>query len=241
VLARTGYLAGNDDRREQELARALSDPACRAVFCARGGYGLLRILDRLGALGDKPVVGFSDVTALHAWLYGRGLASVHGPNVGGLGQFARDAALFSLLEDTAPPPPLAGLRPIARGEAQGRLVGGNLSLLSHLCGTPYMPDLKGAVLLIEDCNEQPYRIDRMLTQLRLAGVLARLCGVACGEFTDCGDADAVLAERLGDLGIPVVAGLPVGHGERNQALPHGTRVRLSADDGSLEFLEGAVQ
>jgi muramoyltetrapeptide carboxypeptidase len=238
LLERTGYLAGSDDRRAEEIGRALSDPSIRAVLCARGGYGLLRILPRLPDAPDKPVVGFSDITALHAWLLHRGVASIHGPNVGSL--VKDDGALFSLLEDASPPPALSGLRSIHPGRTEGRLVGGNLTVLSHLCGTPYFPDISGAVLLLEDTNEQPYRIDRMITQLRLSGALGMVAGVALGDFTDCGDAEPVLAERLGQLRKPVLAGLPVGHGERNLALPHGARVRLDADAGTLEFLEGAV-
>jgi len=241
VLSRAAHLAGSDDRRAHELARALEDPEVRAVFCARGGYGALRIVDRLAAPGHKPVVGFSDITVLHAWLFGHALTSVHGPNVGGLGRDdARDQALWGLLENPDPPAPLSGLRPLRGGRADGRLLGGNLTVLSHLCGTRHFPDLRGAVLLLEDCNEQPYRIDRMLTQLGLSGSLAQLAGIALGDFSDCGDTKPVLEERLAALDVPVVAGLPVGHGDQNVALPHGARVRLDADAGVLEFLEGAV-
>jgi muramoyltetrapeptide carboxypeptidase len=241
VLSRTGYLAGPDERRAEELARALCDPSIRAVFCARGGYGALRVVGALGHTVDKLVVGFSDVTVLHAWAYRCGTTSVHGPNVGGLGKdAAADEALFALLERHEPAAPIAGLRPLRDGRAEGRLVGGNLTVLSHLCGTAHFPDLRGAVLLLEDTNEQPYRIDRMLTQLRLAGALDGVVAAALGDFTGCGDAEAVLAERLGALGIPIVAGVPVGHGDRNRPLPHGARARVDATAGTLELLEGAV-
>lgn len=241
VLSRTTHLAGSDDRRAHELARALEDPSVRAIFCVRGGYGALRIVERLAAPGEKPVVGFSDITVLHAWICGHAMTSVHGPNVGGLGQDdSRDQGLWRLLENPEPPPSLSGLRSLRGGRADGRLVGGNLTVLSHLCGTRHFPDLRGAVLLLEDTNEQPYRIDRMLTQLALCGALEQLVGIALGEFTDCGDAEPVLLERFAELGVPVVAGLPVGHGDKNVALPHGARVRLDADAGILQFLEGAV-
>jgi len=241
VLERKAYLAGSDRRRREELSAALSDPSCRAVFCVRGGYGVLRILEGLPTPPDRPIVGFSDVTVLHAWAYRLGVASVHGPNVGGVAKTPDEgAAIFALLESPEPPPPLVGLRAIAAGRAEGRLVGGNLTVLSHLCGTPYMPEPYGAILLLEDCNEPPYRIDRMVTQLHLAGFLAELSGVALGQFTECGDAEAVLEERLSGLGIPIVAGVPVGHGETNHPLPHGALARLDAEAGRIEFLEGAV-
>jgi muramoyltetrapeptide carboxypeptidase len=182
---------------------------------------------------------------LHAALGALGWSTVHGPNVTGLGRLGPDdlAALWALLEDPAPPPPLAGLRALAPARAEGRLRGGNLSLLAHLCGTPRQPDLHDAVLLLEDVNEEPYRVDRMLTQLHHAGALAGVAGVAAGEFFGCGapdEVERVLADRLGLPGVPVVTGLPVGHGARNRAVPLGARVTLDAGAGMLRFLAGAV-
>lgn len=253
IFARNGYLAGDDDARAAELSRALADPSLEAVFCARGGYGLTRILDRLDAAAfaraPKLVVGFSDVTALHAWAARAGVTSLHAPVVTQLGKVPAEdrEALFALCESPSPPPPLGGLRALHAGRAEGRLVGGNLEMLTRLVGTPWALDLAGAVLFIEDIGERPYRIDRQLTHLRLAGALDRLAGVVVGDFVGCTekdgsgpDAEAVIGERLGGRGVPVVAGAPIGHGERNRALPHGARVRLDAAAGTLEFLDGAV-
>ncbi|HEX8952565.1 MAG TPA: LD-carboxypeptidase [Polyangia bacterium] len=253
IFARTGYLAGDDDARAAELAGALADPTVEALFCARGGYGLMRILDRLDAAAfaraPKLIVGFSDVTALHAWAARAGVASLHAPVVTQLGRVPDEdvAALFALCESPSPPPPLTGLRGLHGGRAEGPLVGGNLEMITRLVGTQFSLPLDGAVLFLEDVGERPYRIDRQLTQLRLAGALDGLAGVVLGDFIGCvekdgsgPDAEAVLAERLGARGIPVVAGAPIGHVERNRALPHGARARLDAAAGTLELLEGAV-
>jgi muramoyltetrapeptide carboxypeptidase len=256
IFARTGYLAGDDDARAAELAAALADPTIEAIFCARGGYGLMRILDRFDraafARAPKLIAGFSDVTALHAWAYGASVTSLHAPVLTQLGKLPADdaAALFAACESPGPPPPLAGLRtvdPGAAGTVEGRLVGGNLEMISRLCGTPWALPLDGALLFLEDVGERPYRLDRQLTQLRLAGALDRVAGVILGDFIGCvekdgsgPDAEAVLTERLAGRGIPVVAGAPIGHGERNRALPHGARARLDVAAGTLEWLEGAV-
>jgi muramoyltetrapeptide carboxypeptidase len=253
IFARSGFLAGDDDARTAELAAALADPAIEALFCARGGYGLMRILDRLDlaafARAPKLIVGFSDITALHAWAARAGVASLHGPVVTQLGKLPPDdaAALFALAESPAAPPPLTGLHALSAGRAEGRLVGGNLELISRLCGTPWALSLDGAVLLIEEVGERPYRIDRQLTQLRLSGALDRLAGVVVGGLVGCTEkdgsppeAEAVIAERLGGRGIPVLAGAPIGHGPRNRAVPQGTRVRLESVAGTIDFLEGAV-
>jgi muramoyltetrapeptide carboxypeptidase len=253
IFTRTGFLAGSDDERATELAAALADPSVAALFCARGGYGLLRILERLDAAAfaraPKAIVGFSDVTVLHAWAARAGVVSVHAPVVTQLGLLAADdaTALFALLESPEPPPPLSGLRALAGGRGEGRLVGGNLEMVTRLIGTPWAFDFDGAVLLIEEVGERPYRIDRQLTHLRMAGALRGLAGVVVGDFVGCTekdgsgpDAEAVIAERLGGLGIPVVAGAPIGHGRSNRAVPHGARVRIDAAAGTVTFVEGAV-
>jgi muramoyltetrapeptide carboxypeptidase len=171
--------------------------------------------------------------------------SIHGPVVTQLPRLPAEhvEALFSLLEGRGAPR-LRGLRPLCGGAAGGTLFGGNLTVLSHLCGTPLMPDLEGRILLLEDVNEAPYRIDRMLTQLRLAGLLQRAAGVVVGDCVPGGDpaagqaVEVVLRDRLGDLGLPVVLGAPVGHGSRNLALPLGVPARLDADRGTLQFDDG---
>jgi muramoyltetrapeptide carboxypeptidase len=253
IFARSGFLAGEDDARAAELLAALADPSVEAIFCARGGYGLMRILDRLDAASfaraPKLVIGFSDVTALHAWAARAGVTSLHAPVVTQLGKLPSDdaLALFELAESPSPPPPLTGLRALHGGSGEGRFVGGNLEMISRLVGTPWALALDGAVLFVEEIGERPYRIDRQLTQLRLSGALERLAGVVIGDFVGCiekdgsgPDAESVLAERLGGRGIPVLSGAPIGHGGRNRAVPHGARVRVDAAAGTVEFLEGAV-
>lgn len=254
LFTRTRYLAGDDARRLDELTAALTDDAVKAVFAARGGYGSLRLLPKLwaklGAAGfrPKPVVGFSDITALHGSLQAAGWVSMHGPVVTQLGAQPREVAerLFHLLESAASPaPPLTGT-PLVGGVAEGPLVGGNLSVLTRLLGTPYCPPLRGAVLLLEDVGERPYRLDRMWTHLGLAGVFERVRGIALGEFTDCEEPEAdygsadVLAELARETGLPCLGGLPIGHGPVNLPVPLGCRVRLDAGAGTLEFLEPAV-
>ena len=252
IFARSGYLAGEDAARLGELRVALSDPSLRAIFCARGGYGIMRLLPAVEPellRGDpKPIVGFSDVTALHAWAMKTGVVSVHGPVVTQLGALPREAsALFALLESDKPPPRWSDLRVIAGGTTEGRLIGGNLEMVTRLIGTPWAFDLDGAVLLIEDVGERPYRVDRQLTHLKLAGFLDGIVGVVVGDFVRCLEPDGsgptvdeVLVEQLSALGVPVLAGAPIGHGDRNVSVPHGGRVRLDSDARTLTFLEAAV-
>jgi muramoyltetrapeptide carboxypeptidase len=159
-------------------------------------------------------------------------------------------ALFALLESPEPRVLLSGLSALGPGSAQGPLLGGNLEVLSRLLGTPYLPDLDGAILFLEEVGERPYRVDRLLTHLGLAGVWDRVAGVLVGDLVSCEEpadsriaspsAEAVVKERLGRLDMPVVLGAPVGHGSRNLALPYGVRVRLDAQAGTLVALEGAV-
>ena len=252
VFERQRYLAGSDARRLAELTAALADPGIRAVFCARGGYGATRLLPRLDASGPpgppKLLVGFSDITALHLWLQAHGRASIHGPVLTQLGRLpaATCERLFALLESTAAAPALSGTATYAGGAAEGPLLGGNLSVLTRLLGTPLMPSLAGAILLLEDQGERPYRLDRMWTHLQLAGVFARVRGIALGSFTACEEPDApyasadVLRELAQATGLPCAAGFPVGHGDVNEPVPLGVRVRLDADAARLTFLEAAV-
>jgi muramoyltetrapeptide carboxypeptidase len=257
LLSRTRYLAGEDVRRERELAAALADPRVRGVVAARGGYGSMRLLSRVwpsvngrpASVGlAKMVVGFSDITVLHAALQATGRVSVHGPVVTQLGTQPTGIVdrFFAILEDgVAPPAPVAGT-PIIGGVVEGPLLGGNLSLLTRLLGTPWLPDVTGAVLLLEDVGEKPYRIDRMWTHLRLAGILDRVVGLALGDFTDCEEPDGeftlrdVLWGLVAETGLPCVSDLPIGHGAVNVPVPLGTRVCLDGGTGTLSFLEPAV-
>ncbi len=256
LFASEGYLAGSDERRLAELLAALTDPDARAVVMARGGYGLLRILPFLDPAvlraNPRPLVGFSDGTALLAYAARAGVAAVHGPVVTQLAGLpaADHAALFRLLEEPAPGVVLQGLDALVPGRARGRLVGGNLEVFSRLVGTPYLPDLDGAILFIEDLGERPYRIDRLITALDLAGVFGALAGVVVGDFSACIEPEptrassppvgAVLVERLSRLTIPVVMGGLFGHGTRNLALPYGATCEIDTRHGALVALEGAV-
>jgi muramoyltetrapeptide carboxypeptidase len=252
VFERHRYLAGDDARRLGELTAALGDPDVRAVFCARGGYGAMRLLARLAAASPpsppKLLVGFSDITALHLWLQTLGRISVHGPVLTQLGRLppATCERLFSVLESTSPAPALKGTLTCVGGVAEGPLLGGNLSVVTRLIGTPFMPGLDGAILLLEDQGERPYRLDRMWTHLQLAGVFDRVRGIVLGSFTGCEEKDApyssteVLRELARATGLPCAAGFPIGHGELNEPVPLGVRVRLDADARSLSFLEAAV-
>ncbi len=199
LTARKGYLAGPDEARAEALNKALADPDVRGVFCARGGYGSSRILGLIdyAAVRDDPkvFVGYSDITALHLALAREaGLVTFHGPGVESLGEKLTRFTLDCLVRAVTSTDPLDVLplpedRPagevLSAGRASGPLTGGNLSLLSALMGTPYEVDTRGAVLLIEDVREEPYRVDRMLTQLTLAGKLASAAAVAVGEMVDC--------------------------------------------------------
>lgn len=243
LFDRRGYLAGSDERRLRELSSHLADPAVRALIAVRGGYGLSRFVHRLdwSLLRDHPrwIVGFSDVTALHAEAARLGVASVHGPMVAALGRAdARTRErLISALETPLASFRLAGLRTILPGTAEGPLAGGNLTML-HACaaaGRLALPE--GCILLLEDVTERPYRLDRMLTTLLVGGHLARVSGVLLGDFTDCGPgpdgvtAEEVLRDRLETLGVPVLAGAPVGHGARNLPVVLGRRLLLDGARG----------
>ncbi len=253
LFAAEGFLAGSDELRLRELEAAITDPAAKAVVLARGGYGLLRILPFIDPEWlrryPKPIVGFSDGTLLLAYAARAGVASVHGPVVTQLPRLPAEdhQALFGLLERPGAGLLLDELDAVVPGRVQGPLIGGNLEVFSRLLGTPFLPDLDGAVLFFEDIGERPYRVDRLITHLDLAGVFNAVSAVVVGEFKDCGETkqssppvEEVLQERLGRLAIPVAFGAKIGHGDRNGSLPYGTLVELDTRHGTLAALEGAV-
>ncbi len=256
VFAREGYLAGSDERRLAELTAALADPDARAIVMARGGYGLLRLLPFVDpgvlAARPRPIVGFSDGTALLAFAARAGVASIHGPVVTQLGSLPAgdQRALFERLETPGPSLLLDGLEGLIPGRVRGPLIGGNLEVFSRLVGTPFLPDVSGAILFFEDLGERPYRIDRLLTHLDLAGVFGAASGVIAGDFSGCREPEAtradsptaedVLVDRLGRLPVPVALRGAFGHGTRNRALPYGTLCELDTAAGTLTALEGAV-
>ena len=252
LRSRTGYLAGSDQARAADLRWGFED--ADAVWAVRGGYGNLRTLDRvdLDPVRERPVpfIGFSDNTVVHMALHHRGITSFHGPH-GGYEHFTdtTETVFRSVLWSGAAPgvlplPPDAEPEPVVSGVAEGRLMGGNLAILAATCGTPYQPSARGAILFLEDVGEPAYKVDRMLTQLRLAGVLDGVAGMAVGDFrggeTSNHEMRAVFEDRVGSLGVPVLAGLPFGHGVENWTLPLGVPARLDAAAGTLEILESAV-
>jgi muramoyltetrapeptide carboxypeptidase len=262
-----GYLAGVDDERLLDLNQALQDPESQAIWCIRGGYGVTRLLDRVDfpaiARQPKAVIGFSDITALlHAITSVAGIVTFHGPVArASMPQFSRDHFLRVLARAEPAgrlgrvPQPEGVLVPreqrivtLRGGMAEGPLTGGNLTLLQSLIGTPWFPNLDGAILFIEDVGEDLYRVDRVLAQLRSIGALRGLAGVAVGRFTELdrgkGDGalgfDQVLTTYFGALNVPVAYGFPVGHIDAQWTLPIGVRARLDADAGELDLLEPAV-
>jgi muramoyltetrapeptide carboxypeptidase len=248
IEAREGYFAGPDHHRAMILSRAFDDPETTGVLCARGGYGASRLLPHLpyDHLREHPklIVGFSDITALAMALYAKtGLCSIHGPMLGTLRWDEDSTMRLVRLVSGEPmgklqiPAPL----PMASGIASGPLLGGNLCLITSLLGTPYLPSFKGAILYLEEVDERPYRLDRMLTQLELAGVLDEISGVLLGDFSGCDDPTypvpgwlEVTEARLSKRGIPVLAGFPGGHRRMNWPVIIGARVTLNANEGYIE-------
>lgn len=236
VFQRFRYMAGEDSLRAADLWNALRDPNVHAVFCLRGGYGSSRLLTRI-PFADlkgpcKIFLGYSDVTFLHAALgTSAGWISFHGPNaVEWADRPAECSETLAFLEGRrAFAWPLEKQQILHEGRASGPLVGGNLTCLAHLLGTPFAPNFQGSLLFLEDKNEAPYRVDRMLMHLALAGVFDAVKGVVCGSFVGCGDPDEIrtlLREHVLPYGIPVVMNLPFGHDRWNHVLPFGVTYRL---------------
>lgn len=240
---RWGYLAGPDEHRRQQLLTAWQDPSCRGILCARGGFGGTRLLESWQWPPGSPkwLIGFSDITSV-LWSLGKqGVSGVHGPLLTTLldePDWSRQR-LFDWVAGRALPP-LSG-ESWRRGQVTGPLLPANLTVATHLLGTAHEPDLQGAILALEDVTEAPYRLDRMLTHWRMLSKLSQLGGIALGRFSRCEPPDhvpsftveEVLRDRLGDLGIPIVAALPFGHDGVNAALPLGVTATLDGDAGTL--------
>jgi muramoyltetrapeptide carboxypeptidase len=270
LFDRDGYLAGSDAARADDLNGMFADDGVDAIWCVRGGYGASRILPALdyALMQRKPkaLIGYSDITALHVAIHRHaGLVTFHGPvafrafTPYSLGELKRVLWTGETPVRLGGPPPFERaegrvdwenrVATLVPGKARGRLLGGNLCLMSHLCGTPYFPDLRGAILFLEDVEEAYYRIDRMLTQLWLSGALAGVAGVAFGKFTNCNPSpfflqnrplDDILAERCRALGVPAISGIMLGHIEDQTTLPLGCLAELDADAGTLTLLEPGV-
>jgi muramoyltetrapeptide carboxypeptidase len=257
-----GYLCGTDEDRIDELNGFLRRDDVQGIFCIRGGFGALRILPHLdyeaARKHPKLIVGYSDVTALHLAFYARiGLTSVAGPMVAvewPEPDPATEKFFWDLVGGVAPNPLLGPngepLQPIRPGEAVGRLIGGNLTLITRLIGTPYLPNLRGEILFLEEVGEEPYRIDGMLAQLKLTGILDQLGGMIFGGITEWEpkedrptlSLDEVIDFYTNDLPYPVARGLTFGHFPVKSSIPIGVRARLAvnSDTAVLSILEPVV-
>ena len=267
VRARLGFIAGTDRERAGDVMQMFTDKKVKAIICIRGGYGASRILDRLDyqviRRTPKILSGYSDITSLHFALAQKvNLVSIHAPMLNGelvdskLPEFARRSFFRTVMEAKPSGSICDGydkktVSILRGGSVEGRLVGGNLSLICAAIGTPFVPSFKGKILFFEDISEKPYKLDRMLTQLLNAGILAQVAGVAVGVNKDC-ESDAkpggeyrqsgadVVKERLSSLRVPVVTGLPFGHVDLNATIPVGVMARLDGKRGDLVITESAV-
>lgn len=267
LFSRTQYLAGTDKERADDLNAMFADNAVDAIFCVRGGYGsgrLLRYLDYdMIAANPKIIMGYSDITALLNAIFLRtGLVTFHGPIAGGnfseytLGEYNKVLIEPTRTTIVGQPPVFETqpgivdwenrLTPIVPGVAEGHLIGGNLSLVVTLLGTPYEPNFEGAILFLEDVSEPPYSVDRMLTHLWMSGKLEQVSGIVLGKFTDDGydsntfSMEQVMRDRLEPLGIPTLRGLMIGHIEDKTVVPVGVQARLDVSAGTLTLLEAGV-
>ena len=239
------FLAAPDAVRLADVHTAFADARFDAVLALRSGSVCIRLLDGIDpdllAARRKLLIGYSDLTVLHALRTRAGIPSLHAPmpasDWGLPGAQADTDALFAGLANGWRAGDIVGRaepHPLTHGTAaRGRLIGGNLAMFCALLGTPWLPDVDGALLFIEDISEEPYRVDRMLSQLRLAGVLARIAGLLVGSFSGAENPDAVLADHLPRLGCPVLAGWPAGHGQPNRPLPLGVMAEMDAAAGTL--------
>ncbi|MBD2485509.1 LD-carboxypeptidase [Planktothrix sp. FACHB-1365] len=246
-----GYLAGSDENRRQQLLAALTDETCRGILCARGGFGSTRLLEGWNghnfakiATIPKFLIGFSDITGL-LWAFSNysQIIGIHGPVLTTLAS-EPDWSIQRLFEgvETGYFEALQG-ESWVKGYASGRLFPANLTVATHLLGTAYQPDLTNTIIALEDVNEEPYRLDRMLTHWRMVGAFKGVQGIALGRFSRCeakGNPNSftleeVLRDRLGDLGIPIVSNLPFGHEGSNAILPVGRMAYLDGEQGTLSF------
>ena len=236
-----GIFAGTDDERATDLQQMIDDDSIRAILCVRGGYGCVRMVDKVdfSRLSQSPkwLVGFSDITVLHAALANIGIESIHGQMPVNFSKPQSSVAeLFDVLEGNAPNYVFNG-DGNRSGEAQGEVCGGNLSIICSLMGTPWQFDTNGKILFIEDVGEPLYRIDRMMQQLKAAGVLANLAGLVCGYFTDAEDStpsfgltvNQIIMDAVAEYGYPVAFGFEAGHQQPNKPLIFGRKAQLSVN------------
>jgi muramoyltetrapeptide carboxypeptidase len=252
LFDREGYLAGEDKARLKDLHAMFRDRTIKAVLCARGGYGTHRILQNLDypllSRNPKIFVGYSDITALLIALFKKsGIITIHGPMLRDLlkGEGRNATLLIKLMtSDELVTVNFPSGTAVKKGRAEGVVLGGNLSLICHLIGTPFLPAFKGKLLFLEERGEPLYRIDRMLTHLLLTGELEKCAGLMVGTFEECEDPASVIdlvRERCSKLRMPILTGFPVGHGMENVPLPIGARAVLDTGTMSLEFKEPCVR
>ena len=269
ISEKYGYLAGTDQHRVEDLHQMFLDDEVRAIVALRGGYGSMRLLNLIdyGLIKKHPkiLLGYSDITSLCLGIHAKtGLVTFHGPvAISSFSEYTSDL-FYKTLCSTTPvgeikhPEPGNPLRPTAHfstirsGKASGKLVGGNLTLLTALLGTPYQPDFEGAILFLEETSEEPYDIDRMLTQLLLAGTFEKVAGIIFDKCPNCKPAkvspafnvtfslEEVLIDRFKGLNCPILYGMNVGHEADKPTLPIGIKVTLDADKRILSFDESAV-
>lgn len=246
---RWGYLAGTDVQRRQALQSAWLDPQYAGILCVRGGWGAARLLEQWHwPIPPRPkwFIGFSDITAL-LWSLGQiGISGVHGPVLTTIAQEPPESQqrLWDWIEGRHPLPPLRGTPWTTRPPVQGYLLPANLTVATHLLGTPLQPDFRNVILALEDVGEAPYRIDRLLTQWRMMGIFEQVKGIALGRFSQCEapegipslSIEAVLRDRLADLDVAIVTDLPFGHDGANFALPVGVLAELDSLQGELRML-----
>ena len=251
LFTKKAYFAGSDLERAEMVNRYFADPTIKAIMCARGGYGSIRILSLLDykiiQKNPKIFIGFSDVSALLSTLYLKcRLVTFHGPTVTTLGnsdQKTKDSLLSMITSVKKPEITMESGITIKPGSASGPVLGGNLNTLCHLLGTRFQPNFKDCILFLEDRGEVAYRIDRMLSQMKLAECFNSLAGLILGNFKDCGDTDDIIRiadDIFKDDKIPILAGLEIGHGKRNLAIPTGLNATLNADLKVLAFYEPAT-
>ncbi len=246
AMSREGYFAGTDSQRLADLRSAILDPTIDGIWCLRGGYGAARLLPGLDleaiARHPKALIGYSDITALHAAWSAAGVQSFHGPTARAqLTPFTRDSLMRAVIHGRDSAGVAEGAEVLRDGIATGRLVGGNLAVLASLCGTPWAPDCDGAMVVLEDINEATYRVDRMLNQLRQSGALGGCVGIVFGHCTSCDeradDGSRTLVEIVREcadaLGVPAIIGIPVGHIDDQWTLPIGAVTTLNTETLSL--------
>jgi len=259
-----GYLAGTDEERVDDIHQMFTDKKVKAIFCLRGGYGAFRLLKKIDykliQSNPKIFVGFSEITALQmAFLKKSGLITFAGPMV--VPNFSKDISNYTkenfwrMITSTKQPgkvnlPEIENLSSMDSGIVSGRVIGGNLAVFVSLLGTKYLPDLKDKILFLEEINEPPYKVDRMLNQLKLNKVFEKVKGIVLGSFTDCVEIDKnkktltleeVCGDYFNDLRIPVIHSFPHGHIKDMVTIPIGSKIKLNATKGFVELTESGVR